>query len=87
VLGGAPDAYADYVGRVRAEYAHLSDADFVAGRAAVLRRLLGLDPLFRTATARSRWQHPARVNLAAELAALEPPQAPPTAGTAPPHRG
>jgi predicted metal-dependent HD superfamily phosphohydrolase len=68
VLGGDPPAYADYARRVRAEYGHLSDADFRAGRAAVLRRLLALDPLYRTETARARWERSARANLAAELA-------------------
>ncbi|MFJ5861253.1 DUF4031 domain-containing protein [Pseudarthrobacter sp. NPDC092439] len=68
VLGGEPDEYARYVGAVRKDYAHIGDADFAAGRAAVVRRLLELDPLFHTARARDLWLSAARRNLQGELA-------------------
>lgn len=67
VLGAAPPRYAEYVADVRAEYAHVDDAGWRTGRAEVLRHLLGLDPLFRTAAGRDRWERAARSNLAAEL--------------------
>ncbi|HBH58509.1 MAG TPA: DUF4031 domain-containing protein, partial [Arthrobacter bacterium] len=44
VLGGEPEPYARYVAAVREDYAHIGDADFAAGRAAVVRHLLELDP-------------------------------------------
>ncbi|EMY35196.1 hypothetical protein D477_005666 [Arthrobacter crystallopoietes BAB-32] len=68
VLGEDPAGYRRYVGNVRKEYARVGDADFAAGRAAVVRRLLALDPLYRTATARKLWLERARTNLSAELA-------------------
>lgn len=73
VLGGAPESYARYVAQVRAEYAHVPDAAFRAGRAAVLRGLLALPRLFTTPEARRRWEDAARANLATELGRLAPP--------------
>lgn len=69
VLGGEPEPYARYVAAVREDYAHIGDADFAAGRAAVVRRLLALDPLFHTERARELWLETARRNLAGELKA------------------
>ena len=40
VLAGPPDAYVAYASAVREEYGHLSDAEFTAGRIAVLEHLL-----------------------------------------------
>ncbi|WP_327679832.1 HD domain-containing protein [Kitasatospora sp. NBC_00458] len=70
VLGGTPEAYAAYAAAVREEYAFVPEPDFRAGRAAVLRRLLALPALYRTPTARERFDAPARANLTAELAQL-----------------
>ena len=42
VLAGPPEAYAAYASAVRAEYGHLSDEEFTAGRIAVLEHLLAL---------------------------------------------
>lgn len=58
---------------VRAEYPHVADVDFRAGRARVIRQLLAAPHLFRTVTARARWEQAARENLAAELATLGGP--------------
>ena len=68
VLGGEPEPYARYVAAVREDYAHIGDADFAAGRAAVVRRLLDLDPLFHSERARELWLDAARRNLQGELA-------------------
>ncbi|MDE8669480.1 DUF4031 domain-containing protein [Pseudarthrobacter sp. H3Y2-7] len=68
VLGGEPEAYARYVAAVREDYAHVGDADFAAGRAAVVRHLLELDPLFHSQRARELWLDAARRNLRGELA-------------------
>jgi len=67
VLGGEPAAYARYLAAVREDFAHIGDDDFAAGRAAVVRRLLLLDPLFHTPRGRELWLDAARRNLQAEL--------------------
>ena len=54
VLGSEPAAYQAYVTGVRAEYAHVDEARWRAGRAAVLRDLLARRPLYATAAARTR---------------------------------
>ena len=68
VLGGEPEPYARYVAAVREDYAHIGDADFAAGRAAVVRHLLELDPLFHSQRARELWLDAAHRNLRGELA-------------------
>jgi predicted metal-dependent HD superfamily phosphohydrolase len=70
ILAAAPERYASYVAGVRREYAHLSDADFSAGRAAVLHYLSGRDELFHTSYARAHWEPAARANLDRELTRL-----------------
>ena len=70
ILGALPGRYHVYARDVRLEYAHVTDADFAAGRAAVLRHLLDHDPLFRTPTGAQLWARQARANMAAELASL-----------------
>jgi predicted metal-dependent HD superfamily phosphohydrolase len=71
VLGGTPAEYLSYVRDVHKDYAHVADADFAAGRTAVVRQLLELDPLYRTPAARERWLESARQNLSAELDAWQ----------------
>ncbi len=71
ILAADPWRHAEYVADVRAEYAHVPDAEFRAGRAAVLRALLSSGRLFRTERAYTRWEERARANLAAELRRLE----------------
>jgi predicted metal-dependent HD superfamily phosphohydrolase len=70
ILAAGPDRYAAYVAGVRKEYAHVPDADFAAGRAAVLRDLLGKPTLFHTERARALWEEPARENLRREVQQL-----------------
>lgn len=70
ILGALPGRYHVYTRDVRLEYAHVADADFAAGRAAVLRHLLGQDPLFRTPTGAQLWARQAHANMTAELEAL-----------------
>ena len=71
ILAAPAERYASYVAGVRAEHAHVPDADFAAGRAAVLRDLLDKATLFHTATARRWWEQAARVNVERELSTLE----------------
>jgi predicted metal-dependent HD superfamily phosphohydrolase len=68
VLGGEPAAYARYLAAVRQDFAHIGDDDFAAGRAAVVRGLLELDPLFHTGRARELWLEAAHRNLRGEIA-------------------
>jgi predicted metal-dependent HD superfamily phosphohydrolase len=70
ILAADPDRYASYVRGVRSEYASIPDADFAAGRTAVLRDLLDKPSLFHTEVARSRWERRARANVEAEIRAL-----------------
>jgi predicted metal-dependent HD superfamily phosphohydrolase len=70
VLAGPPESYAAYASAVRAEYGHLSDEQFTAGRIAVLEHLLALPALYRTAEAAQRWTTTARANMTAELQLL-----------------
>jgi predicted metal-dependent HD superfamily phosphohydrolase len=70
ILAAEPDRYAQYAAGVRREYAHVSDADFAAGRTAVLRRLLARASLYRTPSASTRWEARARHNMETELLLL-----------------
>ena len=70
ILAASEERYADYAAAVRAEFAHVPDAEFRAGRAAVLRDLAAKPSLFHTAHARAHWEERARANLASELARL-----------------
>ncbi len=71
ILAAGTERYAEYVAGVRTEYAHVSEADFRTGRAAVLRDLLAKPRLFHTAHARTRWEAAARTNVEAEITRLE----------------
>ncbi|QAY71802.1 DUF4031 domain-containing protein [Xylanimonas protaetiae] len=70
VLGGSPQRYARYVHQVRAEYGHVPDGAFRAGRAAVLEQLLALPSLYATPAGRARWAVAAETNLRGELESL-----------------
>jgi predicted metal-dependent HD superfamily phosphohydrolase len=67
ILAAPVDRYDRYVAAVRAEYAHLDDDEFAAGRRIVLQGLADREHLFHTAYARAVWESPARANLAREL--------------------
>jgi len=69
VLASPPEAYVVYLNAIRAEYAHVSDADFRAGRAAVLDALLAAPKLYRLA-ALAPLEAAARRNMTAELSLL-----------------
>lgn len=71
VLGSDPAAYQAYVAGVRAEYAHVDDEAWRAGRGDVLRDLLATTPIYSTIAGRSRWESRARANLTTELASLQ----------------
>ncbi|MGK2868917.1 MAG: HD domain-containing protein [Mycobacterium sp.] len=70
VLALAPAEYRSNTAKVRAEYGHVSDADFRAGRARVIESLLAGPALYRTPEGRRLWEDAARQNLTAELRTL-----------------
>lgn len=70
ILAADPARYAAYTAAVREEYAHVSDPDFRAGRAAILGDLLAAPTLFRTAYGRAHWEPRARATVSAEIDAL-----------------
>ncbi|MFI9510132.1 metal-dependent phosphohydrolase [Nocardia sp. NPDC052566] len=70
ILAAAEPEYVAYTEAIRQEYHQVPDEAFRLGRAAVLRSLADQPNLFRTGIARTRFEAPARANLAAELAKL-----------------
>ena len=72
VLAAEPARYADYANAVRREYSHVDDDGWRTGRGAVLRNLLDRQRLFATELGLDDWEHRARGNITAELAALDP---------------
>ncbi len=71
VLGRSPEGYEAYRAAVRAEYAHVPEDLWRAGRRRVLADLLDHPALFRTPAFAERFEAAARRNLAAEIAALD----------------
>lgn len=70
-----PEQYQDNGTAIRAEYTHVPEDHFRAGRARMVESLLAMPALYRTPLARQRWEQAARANLAAELAELNGPPA------------
>ncbi len=70
ILAADEEVYRAYTVAVRHEYAHVPDAAFAAGRAAVLLNLLSLPSLFHTPVLKEHWEERARHNLTSELDAL-----------------
>ena len=70
ILGAEPGAYLAYVNGVRAEYGHVDDDQWRAGRTVVLQRFLQRRRLFITDFMHDAYSHRAHANIEAELAAL-----------------
>ena len=70
ILAAPRERYDTYADGVRADFAHIADADFRAGRKAVLTDLADKPRLFHTAQAVDLWEDAARANLAREIAEL-----------------
>jgi predicted metal-dependent HD superfamily phosphohydrolase len=72
VLGGDDVAYRNYVAAVRRDYSTVDEHDWRIGRSAVLTGLLSRASIYLTDPGRRRWEKLARINLATELAGLQP---------------
>ena len=70
ILSAATERFDEYCDQVRQEYAHVPDAAYRSGRAAVLGPLLHRDRIYRTSHALHSWETPARINLGRELTRL-----------------
>jgi len=71
ILGAAPERFAQYERQIRAEYAHVPEADFRAGRARILAGLLARERLYATDPFRDALEQRARANLQQALAQLQ----------------
>lgn len=70
ILGAEPAEYDVYAEAIRREYAWVTDADYRAGRARVLRGFLQRERIFRLEQMRCRCEQRARDNLAREIEIL-----------------
>ncbi|MEW3623573.1 N-methyl-D-aspartate receptor NMDAR2C subunit, partial [Pseudomonas aeruginosa] len=70
ILGAEPSRYDAYAAAIRQEFIHVSDADYRAARAAVLRRFAARPVIYPDADFAATYDRRARDNLARELASL-----------------
>lgn len=70
ILAAPRERYDTYAAGVRADFAHVAEADFRDGRRAVLQGLATKPHLFHTPQARELWEEPARANLEREISEL-----------------
>jgi predicted metal-dependent HD superfamily phosphohydrolase len=70
ILAAEPIRYDAYAAAIRREFIHVPEADYRAGRVAVLARFAARPVIFPDADFAARHDRPARDNLARELASL-----------------
>lgn len=70
ILGSLPDEYDAYAAAIRAEFGHVDDSGFRAGRAQFLRRLMQRPRIYHSTWAAECFEAAARANLGRELAQL-----------------
>ncbi len=70
ILAATRERYDAYAAGVRADFAHVADDEFRAGRAAVLADLAARATMFHTPQGRELWEDRARANLTRELEEL-----------------
>lgn len=70
ILAADRETYQKYASAIRAEYALFPDAQYYAGRAAVLEHFIAQPKIYRLEKLRAMWEQPARDNLNAELQQL-----------------
>lgn len=73
ILGASSDVYEKYAADIRAEYGHVSDAAFAAGRSAFLEAQLNRQRIFRTDLYEREHGATARANMAWEIDRLRRP--------------
>lgn len=71
ILGAAPERFAEYGRQVRAEYAHVPDEAYRAGRTRVLQGFLQRPFIYATAAYRDALEQRARANIGHALASLQ----------------
>lgn len=71
ILGADPYRFGTYDRAIRREFHTLSEADYRAGRAAVLRSFMARPSIYHTDPFRERYEAGARANIRTALAALE----------------
>lgn len=71
ILGADPETYQAYAAAIRAEYAHVPEAAYRAGRAQVLEHFAAAPTLFPDPDFAARLDDPARRNLATEIDRLK----------------
>lgn len=74
ILAAPRERYDEYVAGVRRDYQWLPEAEFRAGRLAVLEQLLGRPRLFHTELGHATWEPRARANLSREMRELSRPE-------------
>jgi len=72
ILGAEPSAYDAYAAAIRKEYAHVADAAYRKGRAAVLAHFAARPVIYPDASFAARLERPARANIERELQSLQP---------------
>jgi predicted metal-dependent HD superfamily phosphohydrolase len=70
ILGQSPERYAEFERQIRSEYAWVSDADFAAGRSAILKGFLGRASIFHNEGFAARYEQQARKNVSLAIAKL-----------------
>ena len=71
ILGASEERYARYARDIRAEYAWVPEADYCAGRIAVLERFLARPRIYHTQPMFEEGDTRARTNMRAEIATLQ----------------
>ena len=70
ILGAASDVYDRYAADIRAEWSHVPEDAYRAGRADILEGFLARDRVFHTDAGRAAWVGRARDNLTREIRTL-----------------
>jgi predicted metal-dependent HD superfamily phosphohydrolase len=71
ILGASEERYARYAADIRKEYSWVPEADYRAGRSAVLERFLASPRIYQTQAMADEGEQRARANLRAELTELQ----------------
>jgi predicted metal-dependent HD superfamily phosphohydrolase len=71
ILGAAPARFDAYEDEIRAEYAHVPEAQFRSGRTQVLNAFLARERIYLTSAFHDALEHRARENIGRSLAALQ----------------